>query len=71
MSDHSFPLKSQALSSVKMTGEIIPTKVPYQILQLTSFVKFRLHEVLPLTALRNFFGIYLTCLSVMKNYLHK
>lgn len=71
MSNHSFPLKSQPLNSVKITGGIIPTKVPYQVLPLTSLAKFRLNEMVPFTALRNFVGIDLSCLSVMKNYLHK
>lgn len=66
LSNHSFPLKSQPLNCVKITGGIIPTRVPYQVLQHT-LVKFRLNEVVPLTALRNFIWIDLTCLSVMKN----
>jgi len=42
---------------VKITGGIIPTEVPYQVLQATSSAKFRLDEVVPLTALQNFDGI--------------
>lgn len=66
LGNHSFPLKSQPLNWVKITGGIIPTAVPHQVAQVSSSVKFRL-DVLVLLAVRwNSDGIDLICLPAIK-----